>query len=112
MRGRAGRWTLAPIRVRSRSYRAAGHGHVGRDGSVRGEIRVVPGARLADALLGRGALRTIMAGDRDEIVLPLEVTGRPGDLRVRPAPAFAREVLERALGGSALGRALERLLDR
>lgn len=112
IRGREGRYVLAPIRVRSRSYRADGHGHVGRDGSVRGEIRVVPGGKLADALLGRGALRTIVAGDGDEIVLPLEVAGRPGELRVRPAPAFAREVLERALGGSALGRALDRLLDR
>jgi hypothetical protein len=79
---------------------------------VRGEIGVVPSRPLSDALIGRGVLRAIVAGDRGEIALPLEVTGRPGDLRVRPAPAFARQVLERALGGSALGRALDRLLDR
>lgn len=109
---RQGRWDVAPIRVRSRSYRADGHGRLARDGSVHGEIRLVPTAPLADALLGRGALRAVVAGGREDVVLPVEVRGRIGSLRVRPAPAFARAVLERALGGSALGRVLDRLLDR
>jgi hypothetical protein len=111
-RARRGRYHLAPIRARSESYRAEGAGRLGRDGLVRGEIRVVPSTALADALLGRGALRAIVGGSREEIVLPIEVTGRPGALEVRPAPTFTREVLERALGGSALGHALERLLAR
>jgi len=107
---KTGRWDVAPVRMQSASYHAAAHGRVGRDGSVHGRIDVMPTEPLADALLGRGALRAIVAGGHEQLVLPIEVGGRPGDLRVRPAPAFAREVLERALGGSALGDALERLL--
>lgn len=109
---RRGRYRIVPVRVRSRSYTAEGEGRLRRDGSVRGELRVVPSRPLADALVGRGALRAILAGEGVDVVLPLEVTGRPGDLHVRPARAFARQILERALGDSALRRTLDRLLDR
>lgn len=92
-------------------YHATVRGGVTFDGGLSLGMRLTASPRLAEDLLGHGALAAVAGAEPGRgLVVPLRIEGTVARPRVRATSDWSREVMRRALGDSGMGDLLERLL--